>query len=188
MTRARQRVFQLPLLLEIAVRNGQVTSRKGESDLRDIYDEIKTYFNLESEYLRGKTPCGLARYENDVLWAKKQLEENSELKIKRHHSWVITEHGINRLRQAILKKLARGGRAIQLRFALSLDECERPFVLHLLALLPDNTLARIVHHTLSLEGVLLEALGSVDSGDLPGFFVSAYFEIRQLLGWRTDSK
>ena len=188
MTRARQRVFQLPLLLEIAVRHGRVTSRKGESDLREIYDEIKTYFSLESEYLREKTPSGLPRYENDVLWAKKQLEADGELEIKRNQSWAITKHGTDRLRDAIHKALARGGKAIQLQFALSLDECERPFVLHLLSLLPPNTLAQIVQNNLSLEHVLLDALKSVQSDDLLGFFVSAYVEIRQLLGRWTDSK
>ena len=111
--RARQRAFQIPLLIELAVIGGKVNARRmgrrKSEEVEEVINWVLSYFSFSAEQRRQRhSSNGQTVLENDVLWARKQLVEAGLIKHVKEDKWKISDAGLEHLRKYLANLVRKG--------------------------------------------------------------------------------
>jgi hypothetical protein len=174
MAKRVQKLLQGPLLLDIATRSRPVDASQG----RDIPDLSGT---LRKLFRRRFTE---AVNDNDVLWAKKQLEQSKFISVRPRVSWEVTDKGIKHLKQltGVVFETMPSLRLDAFWRAMTENEEERGVAVLRLIAVDNGSIAEILGapHCQTSCDLFCEAFARAPSNSTIPFLTSIYEDLLEL--------
>lgn len=158
-----QHNLRMPLLFEIAVWRAGYVDATPRSDISDLVGYLAAPRGIPDQ------DCGpKGKFYNDVLWAKKLLEEEGSLIVTPRREWRVSEKGFELLRSRILWRLKHEPAVATRLLSANEGDCES-LCLSLLKLLSEENLWKVVNNSTDLVALMSRAIQILDHQRLSRF-------------------
>jgi Mrr N-terminal domain len=176
----RQVDFCLPLLLEIAIRNGRIEVDRRSSDLNDVTAYLEKLLGTNSESW-GRTKNGQGKFRNWMEWARKKLREAGLLTGFNRVDWRITKSGYDRLRELVKSHLCalldnEKDRADRYLFDI-VESCDFCRFNQVLQFLDSSELQSVVHNSSTPYEMFSAAIDGISDDQLADFLLWSYEDL-----------
>jgi hypothetical protein len=178
---------QLPILMEIAVKQSRVNvSRSGTGRSEDLA-ELQTYVAkyLPSDVVHVATRRRLGKqteFYNSHQWAIKQLKADGYIAGRPNEYYEITQTGLTHLQAKVGRLLRLSSKHGELDGVIGhLDECDRELFINLLERLPSDVVGDLLRNAKTRRQLFLSAFAKLDASEIGSFLCSGYEAIQPLV-------